>query len=97
MDPTELREVIASVEGKPATVTVGTDPGFWPDNSTAAALEATITAAKAYDESGAYSKTKSAQFIETLLAQAQAIDDAVIRYPPEVIYLGSDTRSTVLI
>ena len=79
VDPAELRQVIASVENKPAIVTVGKAPGFWPDNSTATALTATITAAKAYDEAGHYAKATSAKYIEDLQAQAKAIDDAVIK------------------
>lgn len=82
VDPAELRDVLAQVEGKTASVAVGTNPGFWPDMTTAEALEATIAAAKAYDEAGVYTKTKSNEFIETLKAQAEAYDNAVILVKP---------------
>ncbi len=82
VDPAELREVIASVSGKTAIVAVGTNPGFWPDKSTADALDATIAAAKVYDEAGHYTKTQSSKFIEDLKAQAEAFDAAVIRVQP---------------
>lgn len=77
VDPAELRDVLAQVEGKTASVAVGTNPGFWPDASTAEALDATIEAAKAYDVAGVYTRTKSTEFIETLKAQAEAYDNAV--------------------
>ena len=82
VDPAELREVLAQVEGKTASVAVGTNPGFWPDMTTAEALDATIAAAKAYDEAGVYTAAKSNEFIETLLAQAEAYDNAVILVKP---------------
>ena len=77
VDPAELRDVLAQVDGKTASVAVGTNPGFWPDMTTAEALDATIEAAKAYDVAGVYTKTKSSEFIETLKAQAEAYDKAV--------------------
>lgn len=79
VDPAELRQVIDSVAAKPAIVAVGTQPGFWPDASTADALTATINAAKAYDEAGHYAKAQSTKYINDLRAQAKAIDDAAIR------------------
>ena len=77
VDPAELRDILAQVDGKTASVAVGTNPGFWPDMTTAEALDATIEAAKAYDVAGVYTKTKSTEFIETLKAQAEAYDKAV--------------------
>ena len=77
VDPAELREVLASVENKTSIVAVGTNPGFWPDRSTADALDATIAAAKEYDTAGRYTKYLSSKFIETLQAQAAALDSAV--------------------
>lgn len=82
VDPAELREVLANVEGKTAIVAVGTNPGYWPDMTTADALDATIAAAKEYDTAGRYTKAQSDQFIETLKAQAEAFDNAVIKVQP---------------
>lgn len=82
VDPAELREVLASVEGKTALAVVGKNPGYWPDSSTADALDATIAAAKEYDTAGRYTKDQSTKFIETLQAQAEAFDNAVIKVQP---------------
>ena len=78
VDPTELRELLASVEGIANGVVVGTQPGYWKDASTGEALKETYAAAKAYDEDGVYAASKSNEFIATLKAQAQAVNDAVI-------------------
>ena len=78
VDPAELRQAIAAVEGKSGIVVVGENPGFWPDNSTATTLEATIAAAKAYDEAGVYIAETSEKFIADLNAQAEAIEPAAI-------------------
>lgn len=78
VDPAELRAVLARLQDKPASVVVGTQPGFWKDASTAEALTKTIADAKAYDEAGKYTAAMSNAFIEQLNAEAKAIDDAVI-------------------
>ena len=78
VDPTELRNAIASVKEEGSIVVVGTNPGFWADNSTAETLNATIAAAQAYDVAGNYSPEKSAEFIETMNAQAEAIEGAAL-------------------
>ena len=78
VDPAELRELLASVEGIANGVTIGTQPGYWKDASTGEALKKTWADAKAYDAAGVYVANKSNEFIETLKAQAQAVKDAVI-------------------
>jgi len=78
VDPAELRALIAELKDKPAIVVVGTAPGFWPDNSTATALQQTLNDAKAYDEGGVYAATMSNNYVETLRSQSQAIDDSAI-------------------
>ena len=82
VDPSELRQVIASVEGKTELVAIGTNPGFWPDGTTAEALEKAISDAKKYDVAGVYVKSKSNAFIEDLQAKAEALDNAVIPVEP---------------
>ncbi len=78
VDPAELREAIKVAEAKVAGVRVGTKPGFWPDNTTGEALQATIDDAKAYDVAGSYTQAQSESFIATMEAQEEAIDKAVI-------------------
>ena len=80
VDPSELRELLTALDGKTADIVVGTDPGFWPDNSTAQALEQTIADAKAYDEAGVYTQAQNESFIQTLQAQAEAYDNAPIKW-----------------
>ena len=63
VDPNPLREAIASHANSTSEVVVGTDPGFWPANSSATQLDATIESAKAYDEAGAYTDAQTQKFI----------------------------------
>ena len=79
VDPTELRELLASIEGIAAGVIVGTAPGYWPDTSTGDALKATYDNAKAYDEAGVYVAATSEQYIETLKAQVEAVQEAAYK------------------
>ncbi len=78
VDPTELRELLASVEGIANGVEVGTNPGYWSDATTGDALKATYSEAKAYDEAGIYAAAKTDGYIETLKAQVEAVKAAVI-------------------
>ena len=78
VDPAPLRDAIAVAETKLGTVAQGTQPGYWSDLSTATALQATVDAATAYDAAGAYTAEQSQNYIETIEAQEDAIDKAVI-------------------
>lgn len=78
VDPAELRQTLADVESAGEGLTIGTQPGFWTDNSTAATLSTTIEAAKAYDAAGLYSQEQSDIYIADLKAQADAITAAAI-------------------
>ena len=82
VDPTELRELLASVESIANGVVVGTAPGYWPNTAAGDALKKTYEDAKAYDEAGFYVATTSSQFIQTLNEQVQAVKDAVIKVEP---------------
>lgn len=73
VDPAPLREAIATHEKSTSKVVVGSDPGFWPANSSAAQLDATIAAAKAYDEAGSYTDAQSEKYI----ADMQSLDDNI--------------------
>lgn len=79
VDPAALREQIAKVDGHSSQIAVGTQPGFWPDNSTGETLDNTVLAAKAYDESGNYTPEQSEDFIAQLKAADEAISAAAIK------------------
>ena len=76
VDPSDLRAAIDKYKNKTANVIVGKDPGFWPNSSTADALDKTIADAKAYDEAGAYLPATSEKFIADMDEQSEAIDAA---------------------
>ena len=79
VDPTELRETIAKVNGNSDMIAVGTQPGFWPDNSTGEALDATIAKAKAYDEAGIYTPEESEALVARLKSDDASIIEAAIK------------------
>lgn len=76
VDPAELRAVIDSVKNMPDIVVVGEGIGYWPDNSTATALQTAIDDATAYDVAGVYTATASNGFIADLRAKAKALIEA---------------------
>ena len=73
VDPNPLRNAIATHENSTEQVVVGTDPGFWPAGSSAAQLDATIEAAKAYDAAGSYNDAQSEKYI----ADMDALDSNI--------------------
>ena len=79
VDPAELRAVIDSVKNMPAIVVVGEGIGYWPDNSTATALQTVIDEATAYDVAGVYTATVSKAYIADLREKAAAIPAAAKR------------------
>ena len=79
VDPAELRAVIDSVKNMPAIVVVGEGIGYWPDNSTATALQTVIDDATAYDVAGVYTATVSKAYIADLREKAAAIPAAAKR------------------
>ena len=78
VDPAELRETLATVEEKSASIVTGTQPGFWTDKSTGDALDKTIADAKAYDAAGDYTPAASADYVEKLKAQAETVTTSAI-------------------
>ena len=78
VDPTALRDAIATNKNAGDKVVVGTDPGFWPDSSTKEALDALIATAQAYDAAGAYTPEKSEELVAAIEAAAKAVDEAPI-------------------
>lgn len=66
VDPTEMKELLASLEGTGDDVIIGTDPGFWSETSDAGAFKLLYEAAKAYHESGDFTPEQSKTYIEEL-------------------------------
>lgn len=75
-DPTEMRELIQQAEEFAAGIVAGDNPGQWSDTSAADALKSTITAAKAYDAAGSYDPTNTANYVNTLTSQMDAVKAA---------------------
>ncbi|MDE7166193.1 MAG: hypothetical protein K2O17_04105 [Bacteroidaceae bacterium] len=66
VDPTEMKNLLASLEGTGDDVIIGTDPGFWSADSDAGAFKLLYEAAKAYHESGDFTPEQSKAYIEQL-------------------------------
>ncbi len=73
VDPTELRETLAEVQGIGEGIVTGTQPGFWKDETTGASLSNLLTTAKAYDEAGAYTQEKSDEYVANLKTLAEDV------------------------
>ena len=73
VDPTELRNTMASVKDVLATVRAGSNPGFWSNEEAGNAFKATYDAAEAYDKGGVYTQEKSDNYVETLNQQSKDI------------------------
>lgn len=73
VDPTELRNLIASAESLAEGIVVGTNPGFWADNTVAESLASVVSAAKAYDEGGIYTAEQSDNYIASINAAVEAV------------------------
>ena len=73
VDPAELRAALAEAEAFAEGIVTGTNPGQWSDAAAADALKSTIADAKAYDEAGVYTPSKSTNFINTLASQMDEI------------------------
>ncbi len=66
VNPAALRAAIDRVKGATNGLAIGTQPGYWADNSTAATLTSLIQSAEAYDAAGNYTPEESERFIEQL-------------------------------
>lgn len=76
VDPSVLREQIAASKGADNIVVIGTDPGFWSDNTVSDNLAQAIADAEAYDEAGIYTKEATDTHIAALKAAVDAIPAA---------------------
>ena len=78
VDPTELRNTIASNKKYPDYVIVGENPGYWTSDETAATLDKLLAAATEYDDSGKYTRDESDGFVKDILAAKEAIFSSAI-------------------
>lgn len=82
VDPTELRELLASTKDAAAGVVIGKNPGEWADNGSIDAFNTAYADAVAYDEASAYTQELSAQHIENVKNAADAISGAANKVVP---------------
>ena len=72
VDPTDLRNAITNNRSVTADYAEGEDPGYYATSETKDALEALIAEAQAYNELGAYTKEKNAEYVEKINAAVEA-------------------------
>lgn len=82
VDPTELRELIAELDGKEKSVVIGTNPGYWNTSNSANALKKALEEAKAYNEAGVYTRAQSAAHVEALKAASETLLAGAIGVQP---------------
>ncbi|MGN1256587.1 MAG: hypothetical protein ACI4UA_05425, partial [Bacteroidaceae bacterium] len=78
VDPTNLRNTIASNLKIPSYVVVGENPGYWATNETGLALENILKEATAYDDAGKYTQEQNDKYVEDILAAKAAIYSSAI-------------------
>lgn len=78
VDPSDLREVIAQAEALANGIIVGTQPGYWKDNSLATALKTIVGQAKSYDEAASYTVAQSKEFVDKLNEAMAPVLEAAI-------------------
>lgn len=78
VDPTPLRNTIASNSKISSYVKVGENPGYWSSNETGLALDNLLKEATAYDDAGKYTQEQSDKYVEDILAAKAAIYSSAI-------------------
>lgn len=72
VDPTELRNALATYVNATASVEEGTNPGYWSDMEAVNAYEELYAAAKAYDKAGRYNAAQSHKYAVMLKAMQKS-------------------------
>lgn len=72
VNPDTLRTAISANKNVPAIVAVGTQPGMWPNETTAQALTKAIEDATAYDKAGVYYPAQSAGHVKAIADAKEA-------------------------
>ncbi len=86
VDPTPLRDAIAANRKAGDVITVGTNPGYWADMSSAEALAALIAEAEAYDMSANLTHEQSEAYITQINEAAAAVMTSTIPVDPNKWY-----------
>ncbi len=86
VDPTPLRNAIASNRKAGEVITVGTNPGYWADMSSAEKLAALIAEAEAYDKTANLTHEQSEAYITQINEAAAAIMTSIIPVDPNKWY-----------
>ncbi len=86
VDPTEMRSLLSTATDLANGVVIGTNPGWWTSTSPADEIKVTVENATAYDAAGVYTAEQTANYIETLESQIEALNDAAIKVQPNKWY-----------
>ncbi len=96
VDPTELRNAIATYSNLSTSVVEGEGPGLWSDASIAEQFDELLDEAKAYDESGNYTAEQTHNYALMLKAMAKSVSEKAngvetdkwyrIMFPTEDLY-----------
>ncbi|MCD8301663.1 MAG: hypothetical protein LUC44_01440, partial [Prevotellaceae bacterium] len=86
VDPTEMRSLLSTATDLANGVVIGTNPGWWTSTSPADEIKVTVENATAYDAAGVYTVEETANYIETLESQIEALNDAAIKVQPNKWY-----------
>lgn len=78
VDPAELRQVIADVEGIADGITIGQNPGYWISTAVADKLKDVVAEAREYDKAGIYVAETSNALIQRLNEEGEAVRAAAI-------------------
>ena len=73
VDPTELRNALATYDGFTNIVVSGTEPGQWPSTEIATAYDNLYNEVKAYEKSGKYTAAQNHKYAVMLKAMSKSV------------------------
>ena len=96
VDPTELRNALATYANLTQRVVEGTDPGTWPDKDIATAFDALYKEVEDYNEAGRFTAAQNHKYAIMLKAMAKSVMECAngiktdkwyhITFPTEAMY-----------
>lgn len=96
VDPNALKNAIADARKKTENVVIGTDPGYWPDDSFVAEINKLADEAEEYNNSGKYTQEQTDAYLNALKEKSAGILGAAnkvrtdkwyqIQFPDEELY-----------
>ena len=106
VDPTELRDALATYADAAKCVVQGEGPGLWPSTDIATAFNELYAEVKAYDKAGKYSEAQSHKYIVMLKAMQKSIMEQAngiktdtwyrIMFPTEEMFTDYDFDPTLV-